>query len=98
MRSEACAGMVVAKETKHRLAEALHHYPFSVLPPGLFRDRMESVPHSWQKHLPCPVELREEPLSVALLAYDQGRPFQFISHIFASSALISRSRLSSWTL
>ena len=31
-----------------------------------------------QKHLPCPVEFREEPPPVALRTHDERRPFQFI--------------------
>jgi hypothetical protein len=44
---------------------------------------MEWEPHSWQKHLPCPVEFREEPSPVALRTHDQRRPFQFIYKGFA---------------
>jgi hypothetical protein len=58
---------------------------------------MESEPHSWQKHLPCPVEFRKEPSTVALRAHDQGRPFQFIDHGFAVSHLAQLDpMLSKW--
>ncbi|HUV96300.1 MAG TPA: hypothetical protein VMV98_02415 [Acidobacteriaceae bacterium] len=44
---------------------------------------MEWELHSWQKHLPCAVEFREESPPVAPRAHDQGRPFQFINYGFA---------------
>jgi hypothetical protein len=60
---------------------------------------MERARNSWQEHLPCPIELREEPPPIALRAHDQRRPFQFIDHGFAVCHLAELNPvLAKWVL